>query len=693
MQMNSTVRGTRPAKTDTGRTSERQQSNGHAYPDTPAANDEIVKRRDAAAKALAIIGKSRLAEDTHPYLVRKGVRLTAPTLFEIDTNALKAVTGYVPRSSGEPLQGRILVAPVHLDGVVSTLEFIDELGRKSALANGAKTGGAWIATSHELVTNHRYVVIAEGVSTSMSVQYATGAQTFAALSCTNLLKVAKWLRAQQPDAVIVIAADVGNGADHARKAAGAVDGFLAVPDFGPMRQPDETDFNDLEQRFGTDAVRAKIEAALVSHAKPPVADEVNDENDAQSIARLAKLTSIEYERTRADAAQRLGIRPTLLDRLVKVARDEASEAKARPFEIVEPHAEPVDGEAMLNDIARVIRRFVVADAETIAAVALWIVASWFVEVLHVAPILLIDAPQKSCGKTQLLTVCGRLVPRPATAAGISPSAIFRLIEKYAPTLLIDEVETVLTKDNEELRGLVNSGHTRDSAYVWRSVPVGDSWEPQRFATFGYKALAGINSHRLAETVTSRAIVATLRKKLKTEQTDKLRRAEPGLFETLRAKLARWSFDNTQAIREADPDIPEAMGDRDGDNWESLFCVADLAGGRWPDFARKAALKLSDTDGDQSMSTGSQLLSDIRDVFARRKTDKLHSIELVSALRDLEESPWDEWNRGKGLTVMNLARLLAEYKVKSRQIKIAGENQRGYLLLDFEDAFRRYADGF
>jgi hypothetical protein len=33
---------------------------------------------------------------------------------------------------------------------------------------------------------------------------------------------------------------------------------------------------------------------------------------------------------------------------------------------------------------------------------------------------------------------GKLAKRPLTAANISPAAVFRAIEKYAPTLLIDE---------------------------------------------------------------------------------------------------------------------------------------------------------------------------------------------------------------------------------------------------------------
>lgn len=106
-----------------------------------------------------------------------------------------------------------------------------------------------------------------------------------------------------------------------------------------------------------------------------------------------------------------------------------------------------------------------------------------------------------------------------------------MIEKYQPTLFIDEIETVL-KDNEELRGLLNAGHTRDSAKVWRSVSVGDDFEPKQFCVYGFKAIAGIRAINLADTITNRSIVFELRHKKTDEKVERLRFTEPDLFERL-----------------------------------------------------------------------------------------------------------------------------------------------------------------
>src|SRR5262249_27240742 len=81
---------------------------------------------------------------------------------------------------------------------------------------------------------------------------------------------------------IIVAADddyltPGNpGLTKAREAATAVAAEVAVPDFGADRPNGATDFNDLEQHAGADAVRRCLEAAA-----PVLADTKNDNADSK----------------------------------------------------------------------------------------------------------------------------------------------------------------------------------------------------------------------------------------------------------------------------------------------------------------------------------------------------------------------------------------------------------------------------
>ena len=309
------------------------------------------------------------------------------------------------------------------------------------------------------------------------------------------------------------------------------------------------------------------------------------------------------------------------------------------------------------------------------------------DVIQCAPILLINAPEKACGKTQLLTVLGKLAPRTAQAVSISPSVLFRMIETYQPTLFIDEVETIL-KDNEDLRGLINGGHTRD-AYVWRSVAKGDDFEPKRFNVWGMKAIAGINAIKLAETVTSRSIVIELRRKTPNEKVERLRYAEIGLFDNLAAKLARFSDDCSKQVKESRPQISNELSDRDQDNWEPLLQVASAAGGHWFVSATKAAMKLSGASSS-TQSTGNELLADIQTILESKQVIKISLVELINALCEDPEAPWATYNRGKPLSTRQLASKLKDYGVTSKTIRISTyETAKGYENVQFYDAFTRY----
>jgi len=158
------------------------------------------------------------------------------------------------------------------------------------------------------------------------------------------------------------------------------------------------------------------------------------------------------------------------------------------------------------------------------------------------------------------------------------ATLFRLAEKWHPTILIDEADTFI-KTDEELAGLINAGHTRSNAFAYRLV--GADFEPKAFNVWGAKALAGISLEKhLPDATISRAIVINLRRKLPHESVGRLRDAERSLlFEELTAKLARFAEDHSQQIGNARPTLPEKLSDRAQDNWEPLLAICTMCWGR------------------------------------------------------------------------------------------------------------------
>lgn len=410
-------------------------------------------------------------------------------------------------------------------------------------------------------------------------------------------------------------------------------------------------------------------------------------SDDETIERLASLPTLEYERVRTEQAKAMNCRPVVLDVLVKkAARSTEGETERLPFGEIEPHPEPIDPARLLSEVSDTIRQFIVLDKEQAHAAALWIAFTWFTDVVEVAPLALISAPEKACGKTQLLTLAGRMVYKPLVASNMRGATLFRIAEKWHPTILIDEADTFIKTDGD-MAGLINAGYTRDAAFAWRLV--GESFEPKAFNVWGAKAFAGIALQKhLPDATLSRGIVFELRRKLPHESVQRLRHAAPDLFEGITAKLARFAADYSQRVRLARPVLPEALSDRAQDNWEPLLAIAACAGAEWVTRATEAALKLSGA-GEQTVSTGVELLADIQQVFESAGADKISTADLIAALHGDDEKRWAAYNRGQAITPRQVGRLLNEYGIRSKNVRLGHHISKGYEQTQFLDAIARY----
>ena len=416
--------------------------------------------------------------------------------------------------------------------------------------------------------------------------------------------------------------------------------------------------------------------------------------DAAEIARLAALDPVAYDRERATAADDLGVRVSTLDQLVGAARPPAADAAGPPnavaFAEVELWPEAVDAASLLDGIAAAIGRHVVLPEAARDACALWAAHTWVYERFQHSPRLSLTSPAKRCGKSTLLDLLTELSRRGLKADSISASGVFRTVDALRPvTLLVDEADSFLG-DNEELRGILNSGFER-SGQVIRVVEIKDEWRPVRFATFCPVALAGIGD--LPPTLEDRAIPVALQRKAAGEAAAKLR--TPGARAALRAqarKLARWSADRGRRLPQ-DPAVPDAMGDREGDISVPLLAIADDAGGGWPVRARKALLELfgQRAAAEGTAEAGALLLRDLKALFEGTGSLSMFSADIVSRLSDMEERPWPEWRQGKPMTVRQLAVVLRQFGIRPATIRQGQGTAKGYYKEAFAEAWERYLD--
>lgn len=356
------------------------------------------------------------------------------------------------------------------------------------------------------------------------------------------------------------------------------------------------------------------------------------------LTELAKLSDIEYGQRRKEAAQKLGVAVVFLDRAVKTKRCK-NQSNADFFESITPFSNPVELKKLLEELEEVFKRYAVLPEHVTTALALWCVFTYLIDVMDIAPILVISSPEKRCGKTTLLSILLKLVCRPLPASNISAAALFRTIETWKPTLIIDEADTFIKK-SDDLRGIINSGHTRPTAFVIRTV--GDDHTPKQFSTWGAKVIAVIGD--VPDTINDRSIIISLKRKLSHERIEKIRNADPLIFDNLRSKLLRVANDNTGIIKNIHPSFPAEINisDRALDNWESLLAIAGLAGEDWINKVYKAAQALSLNEADTT-SVGVELLQDIQKIFIDKTITEISTKDLIDGLREDEESRWAAYN--------------------------------------------------
>jgi len=206
---------------------------------------EQVQRQQQAREGVALILAGATPARSHEYLTAKGIQ-----------------------PHGVKCDGVGLLIPMRdTAGTVQSLQTIAPDGDKRFHYGGAITGNYFSIGKPDGL-----VIVCEGFATGASIRESTGHAVAVAFNAGNLHPVAVALHIRYPALQIIIAADddhltAGNpGLTKARAAAQAVAGLVAVPDFGSDRPDKATDFNDLHQIAGPDAVKRCIDAAAVSGA-------------------------------------------------------------------------------------------------------------------------------------------------------------------------------------------------------------------------------------------------------------------------------------------------------------------------------------------------------------------------------------------------------------------------------------------
>jgi len=340
--------------------------------------------------------------------------------------------------------------------------------------------------------------------------------------------------------------------------------------------------------------------------------------------------------------------------------------------------EQVDGQQLAQDIDGTLRTFITAAEPSYALMTLWVLhthciqhESW----LDCSPRLVFKSPKPGCGKSTAMSVLRSMCPRSLMSSSLTGASMFRIISEIGPSLFVDEIDSsgVLA----DIGHLAKSGYKRGEAIVMRCAGSDSSdIKVEGFNVFGPLALAGIGN-RLDAALASRCFEVTLHGRTAAEARNSRRfkgRDQRNLKETLLAKAARWSVDNEGALA-AVGDMPDhGIANRDHDLAETLWTIAQVLGGNWPDALKASLLALSESKEDPRQRREDILLDVIRLAHAEAEyrtgqgdptewTDlKFTASELWRGMTTIDEGKWNEGGPGgsKGLTVHVMERALSPF---------------------------------
>jgi len=234
---------------------------------------------------------------------------------------------------------------------------------------------------------------------------------------------------------------------------------------------------------------------------------------------------------------------------------------------------------IIDQVTNFIRRFVLLKEPAFyRLIALWVVATYFVESFDYAPYLFFHSPERQSGKTRVLEVLEQLV---CDSSGImlSPTEAVLFRTAKGTTQLLDEVDS--WENREQLQSVLNAGNQKSGNVTRMQQNLKGGYTPVRFPVFAFRALAGIGVGILDGTTRDRTFPIQMVRQTNPERREKFRlRHLKAEIDVLLSDIINWWLENKDAVSEAydKVNLPylEPFQDRTMDITEPLAVILELA---------------------------------------------------------------------------------------------------------------------
>lgn len=296
------------------------------------------------------------------------------------------------------------------------------------------------------------------------------------------------------------------------------------------------------------------------------------------------------------------------------------------------------------------------------ATVLWTAHSWVFKKFVATPRLHIYSSEPGSGKTRVMDlVCG-MVRKSQDAVNARPSMIYEAIDmNESVTFSIDEVDNLFGRKGsnnayKQLLAVLNKGFTHKG-----STLAGSPGSYREMSLFTPVVMAGMG--RLPDALHTRSIRIPMRKAGSAGNLEQFRARKVDFeYEQVKTKLEKWARTTGPALELLFPEIP--FDDRDGDKWEPLFAIAEMAGGDWLKRVSRAARLLERDDAGDDIPMSTRIIRDIENFLEEQQLDEEGSVHTSDLIMHLVDMGWDErFVRPRGI-----AKILDVYGIESKNVR-------------------------
>jgi DNA polymerase-1 len=375
-----------------------------------------------------------------------------------------------------------------------------------------------------------------------------------------------------------------------------------------------------------------------------------------------------------------------------------------------PWSDSVELSDILQELYDLTKVYIATEDDTRILAALWVGITYARKECPYLPMLVFWSPEKSCGKTNYMTLVGVTAYRPSLLVNVSPASFHRVVEGSKGTFMIDEAKTIA--DDSLMRQFLNSGFNNSGCPVLSpTVPRynADTGRMEHFRTNYFKAFAGIGNFLEDDTI-SRSIMIRMDKYNGPRLRDMSYLNHEDQYAIARKFTAYWTADRLGAFRAQCADVmdrmPSELWDRDKQKFCPLFALAEQAGNGWSERITQASLATLAQPDLAPLSLSQRAMRDAGFVVERELADKaehkatvlltknqrdfIATDALIKTMLVLPEAPWRSYGPSKKILDANgLYYFLKPYGLESEHVRFGTTTARGMYTDKIMEVFNRY----